>query len=200
MKHRRAVSTAVAVAASGALILGGCSSSGSGSASTGSPSVSATASASSSATPSGPAWVTLPESALPALPGLVYAKGTVTDEEALAAVRSSTARPETVYGYLGRAITSQDQQIGGVQITRLREAVPSAERTKLAAATLKDFAQQTPSTSTIAGQEVQQADKARGTEVGTVLWVDGKDIVIVYAQGLSEARKLAKVFIEQGKK
>jgi hypothetical protein len=197
MTLSRALTTAVVVATSGALLLGGCSSSGSGSASDAS--VSPTASASASSTPSGPPWVSLPESALATLPGLTYAKGTISDEEALATVRASTARPETVYGYLGRAVTSGGQQIGGVQVTRLRKAVPSADRDKAAAATLQEFAQKTPTKSTIAGQDVQQADKARGTEVGTVLWVDGKDIVIVYAQGVGEARKLAKLYIENSK-
>ena len=141
--------------------------------------------------PGVPAVVPLPESDLPELDGYAYARAAGIPD----AVPGLDAG--FVSGYVGRAVMRGRDRAGVVQLVRLR-------RTKAATDFAEAFVQQYAQTSDfdgerLAGRRVRTTSLLRGRPGGLVTWVDGRDLVLVYAEGgLSAARPLARTYLQAG--
>jgi len=141
--------------------------------------------------PGVPAVVTLPESDLPELDGYAYARAAGIPD----AVPGMDAG--FVSGYIGRAVMRGPERAGVVQLVRLR-------RTRAATDFAEAFVQQYAQTSDfdgerLAGRRVRTTSLLRGRPGGLVTWVDGRDLVLVYAEGgLSAARRVARSYLDAG--
>jgi hypothetical protein len=141
--------------------------------------------------PGVPAVVTLPESDLPELDGYAYARAAGVPD----AVPGLDA--DVVSGYIGRAVMRGRDRAGVVQLVRLR-------RTRAATDFAEAFIQQYAQTSDfdgerLAGRRVRTTSLLRGRPGGLVTWVDGRDVVLVYADGgLSAARRVARTYLQAG--
>jgi hypothetical protein len=141
--------------------------------------------------PGVPAVVPLPEADLPELDGYAYARAAGIPD----AVPGLDAG--FVSGYVGRAVMRGRDRAGVVQLVRLR-------RTKAATDFAEAFVQQYAQTSDfdgerLAGRRVRTTSLLRGRPGGLVTWVDGRDLVLVYAEGgLSAARPLARTYLQAG--
>jgi len=141
--------------------------------------------------PGVPAVVTLPEADLPELDGYAYARAAGIPD----AVPGMD--PAFVSGYIGRAVMRGPERAGVVQLLRLR-------RTRAATDFAEAFVQQYAQTSDFdgerfAGRRVRTTSLLRGRPGGLVTWVDGRDLVLVYAEGgLSAARRVARSYLDAG--
>ena len=141
--------------------------------------------------PGVPAVVTLPETDLPELDGYAYARAAGVPD----AVPGLDAG--FVSGYIGRAVLRGTERAGVVQLVRLR-------RTRAATDFAEAFVQQYAQTSDfdgerLAGRRVRTTSLLRGRPGGLVTWVDGRDVVLVYAEGgLSAARRVARSYLQAG--
>ena len=151
------------------------------------------ASAPTAASPSAASVPVLPVSVLPPLPGLDYEAPPQGDAAAAATIAASSEHPESFAGALVRSVMQQGRQIGGVEILRLSPDVPLDG--EAVTSMVAEFAQEPGGAALLAGRPVWQADDARGQGVGAVAWADGKDLVLVWAQGLDGARRLAELYL-----
>ena len=141
--------------------------------------------------PGVPAVVTLSETDLPELDGYAYARAAGVPD----AVPGLDAG--FVSGYIGRAVLRGTERAGVVQLVRLR-------RTRAATDFAEAFVQQYAQTSDfdgarLAGRRVRTTSLLRGRPGGLVTWVDGRDVVLVYAEGgLSAARRVARSYLQAG--
>ena len=141
--------------------------------------------------PGVPAVVTLPEADLPELDGYAYARAAGIPD----AVPGMD--PAFVSGYIGRAVLRGTERAGVVQLVRLR-------RTRAATDFAEAFVQQYAQTSDfdgerLAGRRVRTTSLLRGRPGGLVTWVDGRDVVLVYADGgRSAARRVARTYLQAG--
>jgi hypothetical protein len=136
----------------------------------------------------GPAVGAVPDSDLPELEGYTYARaGDVPDTV-------PGLDPEFVAGYVGRAVLRDGDRAGVVQLVRLRR---TAEASDFADAFVRRYAQTGDFESErLAGRRVRTTSLLRGRPGGLVTWLDGRDLVLVYAGGgVAAARRVARSYL-----
>jgi hypothetical protein len=138
-----------------------------------------------------PAVVVLPESDLPELDGYTYASAPGVP------VAVAGLDAGFVSGYIGRAVLRGRDRAGIVQLVRLRRTTAA---TDFAEAFIQQYAQTSDfDGERLAGQRVRTTSLLRGRPGGLVTWVDGRDLVLVYAEGgVSAARRLARAYLQAG--
>lgn len=131
---------------------------------------------------------------LPPLPGFKYQTLPQGDTAALATVASYAVHPESVEGALVRLVYRGSQNVGGVYVLRLRTEYPVSD--DMLEVMIQEWGQKPGTASTVAGKSVWQVDGARGSKSGAVVLAYGQDVVLIWGADLSNARELARMFIE----
>jgi hypothetical protein len=185
-----------------ALLLAACGSGG-GTATSASPSSSSASPAASSSsaapspsesespseTPSG-GITTLPESVLATIPGLEYTDSGVSDDERIDKFASAVGDNDAVTGFLAREITYEGDLVGGIEVIRFAEEVPSAVGSQFIRSLLVGFVGGKGTPKKVSGTDLVGVDKKDGS-IGAVAWIDGADVYIVWSQSASDAAEIA---------
>ncbi len=157
-----------------------------------SPSTSESESESPSEAPSG-GITTLPESVLATIPGLEYTDSGVSDDERIDKFASAIGDNDAVTGFLAREITYKGDLVGGIEVIRFSEEVPSAVGSQFIRSLLVGFVGGKGTPTKVPGTDLVGVDK-KGGSLGAVAWIDGADVYIVWSQSASDAAEIAQEY------
>ncbi|HET7900090.1 MAG TPA: hypothetical protein VFL59_02815 [Candidatus Nanopelagicales bacterium] len=135
----------------------------------------------------------LPESSLPALPGVAYASST---DSSKALARTHVGETLSAFsGGIARDLVVGGEIVGGVQVYRFAHDVAAIDYARFVPMMAYTFTGATPTPQRIGGKEVQVVDPVPGSSRAVVAWTAQDHVVILWAHDLASAQDYAGRFI-----
>lgn len=139
---------------------------------------------------SAPAFPTLPESVLPAVPGVVYVDSAGA-QQALTRTHVGTTL-SAFSGGISRDMVVDGRTVGGMQVYRFATDVPLADYARFPPMMVYTFTGSTPSRQQIGGKQVEVVASAPQSGHAVVAWTLRDRVMILWAEDLAAAKDYAR--------
>jgi hypothetical protein len=144
---------------------------------------------SATASPTASTFPTLPESVLPAIPGVTYVDST---DAAQALSRTHVGTTLSAFsGGISRDLVVDGRTVGGLQVYRFASDVPQADYGRFPPMMVYTYTGATPTPQQIGGKTVQVVSEAPQSGHAVVAWTLKDRVMILWAADLATAKDYA---------